>query len=133
MKYFLITASLLFSQLAAADRTQCVKGLSNLMNHVESDVRSMPKVDQSVHKLCVMWLYQRSQYEKLKKQNGGEDPCSSKSKDWRNILAKLVGAYSDAKTICGDSNTCSNGCGNALSVIRSGGSLQVALKSIPKD
>lgn len=102
------------------------------MKNVESDVRSMAKSDASVHNFCVMWLYNRGQYDKIKKQNGGEDPCPSKSNDRKNILNRLMTAHSDAKALCKNKQICEQGCGNALSVIRSGGSLQVALLSVPK-
>lgn len=122
-----------FAATAFADRAQCEKELSSLMTNVETDIRSMPKQDAQVHKLCIMWLYERAQYESAKEDNNGEDPCPSNSSDWKKILGKLIGGYSNAKSICNDSNVCSNGCGKALSIIRSGGSTAQALKAIPNE
>lgn len=118
---------------AHAGRVECSRSLTRLMDSVESDVRTMPKVDANVHKYCVMWLYKRGQYEVAKSQNGGEELCPNSSADWRTILGNLMTAHSAAKSICGDKKVCTKGCGKALSVIRSGGSLQLALQAIPKD
>lgn len=137
MKSVVVILSLLVAQLfsssAFADRAQCVNSLRTLMVNVERDVRMMPKSEPQVHKHCVMWLYDRAAYEAVKQQKDGEDPCSSTSKDWRNILTKLLSAYTDAKTVCANKKVCDKGCGKALSVIRSGGSQSSALKAIPQD
>lgn len=122
-----------FAGTAHADRAQCVKQLSTLMTNVEKDIRTMPKQDAQVHKFCVMWLYQRASYELAKKNNNGEDPCPNTSSDWKKILGKLIGGYSSAKSICSNNKVCTNGCGKALSIIRSGGSTAQALKAIPSD
>lgn len=137
MKFFGLGLTILFvvitSSQAFAGRKECAGKLSQLMDKVETDVRSMKKTDAEVHKYCVMWLYQRHLYDKAKTKNGGEEPCPSSSKDWRGIMSLLMTAYSSAKTICADKKVCTKGCGEALSIIRSGGSQDLALKSIPKD
>jgi hypothetical protein len=112
-----------FAGNAFADRAQCEKELSSVMKKAESGVRTMPKQDASVHKYCVMWLYERANYEYNKKQNGGKEPCPSDSSDWKAMLVKLMDAYGSARSVCG----------KALKIIRSGGSAAQALRSIPND
>lgn len=135
MKQVLIIISffilLAFARPAAANQSSCVKALDQLMTNVEQNVRSMPKSNATIHKYCVMWLYNRTAYDSAK-QKAGDDPCPSSSEDWRKILKQLTKAYSSAKSICGNKNTCSEGCGKALSIIRSGGSQTAALAAIPK-
>jgi hypothetical protein len=122
-----------FAGNAFADRAQCEKELSSVMKKAESGVRTMPKQDASVHKYCVMWLYERANYEYNKKQNGGKEPCPSDSSDWKAMLVKLMDAYGSARSVCGNKSICKKGCGKALKIIRSGGSAAQALRSIPND